>query len=405
MREVRHDQRTVVEHAVVRVREHAVAVAAVLHGHDAALPDEEARDHDRVLQEAAAIAGEVEHQAIELLPPDVGEDAPHVPRAQALGRVPVAPVEGRQVEDAEPERLPIDLGLLDAQLGRLLFEVDRVALDGDVEALGGLALAQHGELDARALAAPDQAHDVPQRHVDDVDRLLVLLGHGDDAVARFEDADAIRRATGDDLLDHRVAIPLRERDADALERELHLDLEVLPDLGREIGGVRVEGAGEGVEEGRVEILAGAFFDALGEQLVAMHEAPLGFLEIFLRLQVVRDLEVDERAQQVVGVRPWSPASRGRPGRAATPRPRRARSPSGSRSPGRSPRSRGSGRGRPDGAGAGGCSLRSGSRGRGRADSPAARPARLRGRGRAVGRAASGRCRPCVPGSHHPAGAW
>jgi hypothetical protein len=143
------------------------------------------------------------------------------------------------------------------------------------------------------LFATDQLHDVPERHVDDVDSLPVVLADGDDLVLGLQRVDPLGGATGDDLLDDGVAVLLGEGDPDALEGELHLDAELLEELGGEVTGVRVERLGECVEEGRVELGLLHLLRPSGAQLVAVDQPPPGLGQLGVGAEVVGDLEVGE----------------------------------------------------------------------------------------------------------------
>ena len=59
------DQGSAEDHAALRVVQHALPGVGALDGHDAALADEESGDGDGVLQQASAVAREVEEQAVD----------------------------------------------------------------------------------------------------------------------------------------------------------------------------------------------------------------------------------------------------------------------------------------------------------------------------------------------------
>jgi hypothetical protein len=287
------------EDPVVAVRKHAQLAAGVLHADDLALADEEAGDADRVLEEAAPVSREVEQQAVRLVLLHLRQQPLHVGGALALGGIGI-PVEGRQLDDGELVGLAVDLTRLVAELRGLLGQVDLVAHDGEREALGLLTLAQDREMDPAALLAADQAHGLAQRHVDDADRIAPVLCDGDDLVLGQKAVlEAVRGAARDDALDHGVAVALRERHADALQRERHRDPEVFEHLGREVVGVRVEGHRERVHEAGVEIHLLQLRDPFGAQLVAVDQSPLRLVERLPGAQVVRNLEVHEAAEQFV----------------------------------------------------------------------------------------------------------
>jgi hypothetical protein len=173
--------------------------------------------------------------------------------------------------------------------------------DLDVELLGLLALAQDGEAHLGPGVAPDQAHRVPQRHVDDVDVLAAVFGHGDDLVLRAQRAVLVGGSAGDDALGHGVAVLLRERDADPLQGEGHADPEVLENAGREVVRVRVQGRGEGVEEGRVDVILRDLEEPAEAPVVAGDQLLLRLLQGSPVAHVVGHLEVHQTPQQVLAL--------------------------------------------------------------------------------------------------------
>ena len=220
-----------------------------------------------------------------------------------VGRLPAAlflvAVEGRQLEHRELALLAADFDLLEAQLGRLLFEIDLVALEADRETFRLGALAQHREPDDGALLAADHADHVAQVHVDHVDEFALGLCDAEDAVLRLDAAFLGRRAAGHHLFDDRVAVARGEHRADALERETHVDLEVLEIVGREVGGVGIEGGREGVEEASVDLVGLHLLGAQRHQLVAVDQLLLGFVERLAVGDVVRHLEVDQAPVEIL----------------------------------------------------------------------------------------------------------
>jgi len=147
----------------------------------------------------------------------------------------------------------------------------------------------------------DHRNDIAQRHVDDVDRFVLSLGDCDDLVAGLECVRLVRCTARDDSLDDRVAVLRREGDADPVEREAHLDLEVLDRFGWVVGRVRVEGAGKGVQEICVGIAGLEFQGALGHELRAMDQLLLRLVELHVAAQIVGHLEVDEAFEQAQAI--------------------------------------------------------------------------------------------------------
>ncbi len=152
-------------------------------------------------------------------------------------------VERRQADDADLERLAVDLARFHRELGGLVGQVDLGALDLHLGALRLVALlAQQGQLDDGILGAADETHDLVQVHVDDGlglgirDGLALTIGDladRDDLVLGLQHLGLVGRAARDDFLDDGKAVLRAEASADALERETHIDLEVLELLARE----------------------------------------------------------------------------------------------------------------------------------------------------------------------------
>jgi hypothetical protein len=190
---------------------------------------------------------EVEQQPVGLLLPNLLQQTSHVAGGLPRARVAI-PVERREVERCELQGLALTLQRDEAELRGLLGEVDLVALDANREPLDLVRLSQHRELNAAALATPDQAHDVLQIHVHDVHGVVAILCDRDDLVAGLQIALAVGRAAGNDLFHDRVAIATRERGADALQREARADLKLFEHLRRQVARVRIEGGRETVEQ-------------------------------------------------------------------------------------------------------------------------------------------------------------
>ena len=148
--------------------------------------------------------------------------------------------------------------------GGLLLELDLVAHEHDgldrVDVVGGDDLESHGA----ALGAADEADGLVERPVADVDEFLVALRDGDDLVAGDEAGlgrVALGGAAWDDLDDLGGAVVRLKRGADALERKLHVDPEILLRNGGEIAGVGVVRGGHRVEEAaQVELLVAVLED-------------------------------------------------------------------------------------------------------------------------------------------------
>ena len=188
--------------------------------------------------------------------PQVQHDAAHVLGVQLLeqpgdvgGRAAAAAavhvgVERGQVDDAQAQGRRRGIGrreVDDAGLGLLILERDLVAdqrgrLGGGSD---GGAAGDDGQRDGRPLGTADQLDGARQRHVHDVDRLLVALRHGHDPVAWFQLAAPRRGPARQELANLAIAVLRLERGADTEEGQIHRDGQALHLLVAEIVGVGI----------------------------------------------------------------------------------------------------------------------------------------------------------------------
>ena len=232
--------------------------------------EEEAGEVDGLGEGSAAVAAQVEDEALDVLGVEFGDEAGDVERGASLRGLGVvaelhARIERGQLDVAELARRAVGIdGGLDARGGGLLLELDLVAHEHDgldrVDVVGGDDLDSHGA----ALGAADEADGLVERPVADVDEFLVALRDGDDLVAGDEAGlgrVALGGAAWDDLDDLGGAVVRLKRGADALERKLHVDPEILLRNGGEIAGVGVVRGGHRVEEAaQVELLVAVLED-------------------------------------------------------------------------------------------------------------------------------------------------
>ena len=81
-------------------------------------------------------------------------------------------------------------------------------------------LGHHAQPHDRARLAANHLDDVVELHIDDIDEIaFVALADADNPVACLELAVLIRRAAGDQLVDHRIAIVDLQLSADAFQMQ------------------------------------------------------------------------------------------------------------------------------------------------------------------------------------------
>ncbi len=118
----------------------------------------------------------------------------------------------------------------DFALGGLLFQLDLVTHDIDQlrrPADAGV-LGQYFQPHHRVLGAADQVDDVVDTPADDIDHLAVVaLADCRDAVSGLEPPVLFGGTAGHDTGNQGVLVLSAEQCADALERQLHRDLEIL----------------------------------------------------------------------------------------------------------------------------------------------------------------------------------
>ncbi len=208
---------------------------------DLALAQEIVRHGDRLIQQAARIVAQVEHDAGEL-----GAGL----AAQVLDGVLDAAV-GLLVEAGDADIA--DIVAFELFLHRL--DLDDGALHRDVERI--LALALDGELDLAAHGPAHALDRVVEAHA--LDRFAVDLH---DEVAGLE-----ARVRGRRVVDRRHhlddAVLHRDLDAEAAELAAHLDLHVAEILGVHVARMRVERAQHAVDRGLDELLVRHVLDIVG----------------------------------------------------------------------------------------------------------------------------------------------
>src|SRR5690606_10294914 len=236
---------------------------AVAHQHGGALVDEQAGQLGGFLQGAAAIVAQVDDQAVDALLFQFLEQALHITRGALVVRVAGAiglevQVEGRNLDHAELELLAFVFQFDDRFLGSLLLELDRLAGDDHLAAgqvVRRVAGGDHLQADLRALGTADQLDHLVEAPADHVDHLLVILTDADDAVGRCQLLGLLGRTGGNQADDLHVLVVALQDGADALQRQAHVDVEVLGVVRRQIVGVRIVGLRESVDVGLEDVLA------------------------------------------------------------------------------------------------------------------------------------------------------
>ena len=219
----------------------------VLHLDDRPLGHEEPGQVDGLGEAAAAVGTQVDDEAVDLLVGEIVQDPERVVPGAVVLLVAAADgrevdVERRQVDHADLLRRAIGILRLDHTALRPGFVHRHLAAhDGDLLGGGLRALTgrQDGQRHARAFLAPEQRHDLRQRHIHHVDGLAALLRHADDAVVLAERALLVGRAVLHDLDDLRVAVLGRQHGADAGEVQGDVNVEILAGGRGHVGGVGV----------------------------------------------------------------------------------------------------------------------------------------------------------------------
>ncbi len=270
-------QRTLVEGADLLVGQHVDTAIAVAHQHRGALVDEQAGQLGGLLQGAAAVVAQVDHHAIDLFRFQFGQQLLHVAGGALVVLVAgtqrlEVEVEGRDLDDAELEVLPLVFEVQHRLLRRLFFELHRLAGDGDhlaVLVVGCIARRDHLQAHHRAFRPADQLDHFVQAPADDVDHFVVGLGHADDPVRRRQLLALLGRACRHQAHDLDVLVVALQHRADAFQRQAHVDVEVFRVVRRQVLGVRIVGLGERIDVGLEHVLAAGLVQPCQLVLVAL----------------------------------------------------------------------------------------------------------------------------------------
>ncbi len=193
-------------------------------------------------------------------------------------------VEGGKIDPAELERLASSTGGVCDEFGirQLLLQFDFAASDRDVLGRRKDHPPRRGAI-LRRTTVPALPRIIStillQLHVLDVDpvagAVAIALGHGHDAVVELEFALLVGRTADDDALDLGHVVLLAQERADAHERVLHLDVEVVHLLLAHVFRVRIVARGEAGEEVVHHVLVLVLAELLDQLLVALQNPGFG----------------------------------------------------------------------------------------------------------------------------------
>ena len=221
-----HDQRAVPGYLLVFIAIVFGATIAAADLEDGTLRDEEARDVDRLGQEAAAVLAEIHDEGLHAHRLEFVDQLLDISRGARARAVGIFTVERREVDDAEQQRA-IAVGDFEGLGGgHLADELDLVALEND--RLAAASGHVDKQADGRTLLTADAADGLREAHADDIFHLATrALADRDNLVSRLGLTGEVEWATGEDVLDDADPVFVRERRPDAHERVAHRDLELL----------------------------------------------------------------------------------------------------------------------------------------------------------------------------------
>ena len=279
-----HRQRPGIEHAGILIVFHADATAGLAHLHGGATVDEQADQFVHLQQGTAAVVAQVHHQAVDILFTQFHQQFRHVPGGAGVIRIATVEgveihIEGGNLDDAQLHGVAAVLHLDHFLLGGLFLQHHLVAgnRDGAGVVLAGAAGGNHFQAHLGALRPANLVDHFVQAHADDVDHLLVALGHSDHPVGGAQLPLFGGRAAGHQAHHLGVAVLVLQHRADAFQRTAHADVEVLGIMRREIVGVRIKGLGEGVHVGLEHVLGGVLTNPAELAFIAVGQPFADFL--------------------------------------------------------------------------------------------------------------------------------
>ena len=280
-----HGQRAIPIHIRVRICLNVRVAPLHPHLHHRARLDEEPSEPLRLLQRAAAVVAQIHHDALDPFRLQLADQPAHVAGAASGVRVAAHAAEIRvergHFDDADLAFDAAGLQREDALLGRLFLKQHGVARDVYQPGVRYRAIVtDHLQPHHGALGAADEGHHFVQAPAHDIhDHPALALPHADDAVRRLQAAVLVGRAGRHQAPHGGVLVLHFQHGADALQREGHVDVEVLGGARGEILGVRIVGAGEGVHIERERILAAHPGSLLQAVAVALLQCLLDFVKV------------------------------------------------------------------------------------------------------------------------------
>ncbi len=256
--------------------------------HHRAAREEQAAQGRGLGQRTAAVATQIDDQTLDLLLVEAGELLDHV--------VVQVDVEARDLEHADLLALGGDhLGL-----GGPVFQTHLVTYQLDLLGLGAGALAALDlQLHLAALGPLDELDHVIETPADHVDNLAVVLPYPDDLVIRFQVVGLGSRAARHQGANDGEVIFGLQHGTNPLQREVHLGVETIGAARRQIAGVRLDGASEGVHEELEYILALGLGHPLDGVVVTLAEQLLDLGPLLAAELEAQGIELDPLAPQLV----------------------------------------------------------------------------------------------------------
>src|SRR5690606_28799021 len=268
-------QRAVVDHGRVLVFQYLNIVVGVADLDGGAFVDKQANQVVGFVQRATAVVAKIHDHAIHAVGLEFFNQFTHI--AGSAFVVGIASlhgleigVKGGDVDDPDTIGLAVSIQFNHVFAGALFLQLHLISLDGDgsrdglVTGVGRDHFQCHGGI-ARAA---DQVHHLVQAPADHVYGLFIALGNRDDAVGRLQLTLLGGRATGYQTHYLGVLVVGLQYRADALQREAHVDIEVLGGTGRKVGGVRVPHTGKGIHVSLECIFAAGLVSAFERALRA-----------------------------------------------------------------------------------------------------------------------------------------
>src|SRR5262249_54915797 len=153
-----------------------------------------------------------------------------------------------------------------------------------------------GQRDFGSFGTSDKLHDITQLHVDNGDRLSPVLRYRDDFVLRAQGLGSVGASSRNKLFHDSEAVIIAERGADALERKVHLNLEILHAVAGQKARVGVQRDREGFHPVVQLVLRTMLREMFDLKLIAVDQLLLGIGKLHVSLQEARDLKMNHLRQ-------------------------------------------------------------------------------------------------------------